>query len=248
MARGGRMLLAILLAFCASGVAAQERPSDPLAAARKARDDADSRALQAEIQRHEQELQKRFSLENWLRAAQLLDWLCEAARLSKDEKTLKRAAQAGVDAAERAVALDAKSSEAHRWLGHHLGNLIAVTFMGGMRFGSRSTKELDLALQLDAKNAEAQVSRALAYYFAPGMFGGSKTEAERLLNRALELEPRNENARIWLALVYNATKRKEEALREIREARRINPARKYAQDVEDTISGKSKSATAGQRR
>lgn len=58
---------------------------------------------------------------------------------------MKQAAQDGVAAAEKTVALDASSSEAHRLEGDALGELIPHVFAGGMRYGRRSTEGLDKA-------------------------------------------------------------------------------------------------------
>lgn len=166
--------------------------------------------------------------------------MCEAARLNGDSKGAKKAVEAGMAAARKAEELDDKSSEARRLLGQHLGNLMPMVFAGGMRHGARSTKELERALALDPKNAEAYVSRAVGYHFTPGMFGGSEEKALELLKKAIELDPKNENARIWLAQVYLELKKKNDALKEIQEARRINPARRYAQYVEQVVTGKVK--------
>jgi hypothetical protein len=62
-------------------------------------------------------------------------------------------------------------------------------------------------MQLDAGNANADVSRVIAYVAAPSIFGGSKENAITLLKKAVSLDPppdSPETARICLALAYDA--------------------------------------------
>jgi hypothetical protein len=58
-----------------------------------------------------------------------------------------------------------------------------------MRYGSRSIHELEIAMQLDAQNANPLVSRAIAYFAAPRVFGGDKKKCIAMLQRAIALDP-----------------------------------------------------------
>jgi len=163
----------------------------------------------------------------------------EAAQAHHDNKLLKESAQGGIAAAEKAVKLNANSSEAHRLLGHLLSELIPHVFAGGMRYGSRSTAEVEKAIQLDPRNAEAYVDRGTNYFFTPEMFGGSKEKAIEMLKKAIDLDPNSDTAHAWLASVYQATGRHNDARREIQEALRLNPDRGFAKYVSSQIaSGK----------
>src|SRR5207249_3600991 len=133
----------------------------------------------------------------WQKVAQLDYWLAEAAHAHNDDKLIKNAAQDGISAAEKAVALNPNSSEAHRLEGDLLGELIPHTFMGGMRLGKRAASELDKAIELDPRNANAHIGRAIGYYFTPATFGGSHSKAVDLLKKALEIDPENDTAHIW---------------------------------------------------
>jgi Tfp pilus assembly protein PilF len=100
-----------------------------------------------------------------------------------------------------------------------------------MRYGARSTREIEKALQLDPKNAEAHIARATSYFYTPSAFGGSKDKAISELRTALTLEPKSDTARIWLAQVYGDLKQMDRAAEELREALRINPQRKFTHYV-----------------
>jgi tetratricopeptide (TPR) repeat protein len=212
---------------------------DPLVnQARKARDRADTGALSAAIATAQQQASQKNSLDAYLRLAVFEDWLFEAASDHQDKGLAKQAAQGGVAAAEKAVQLNPNSSEAHRLLGNSLGECIPYVFAGGMRYGPRSTREDDKAIELDPKNANAYITRANAYFYTPETFGGNKQKAVELLKHAIEIDPTSDTAHISLAQDYLATGRRDDALREINEAKRLNPDRIFAKSVYGQITSK----------
>lgn len=194
-----------------------------LDAARAARDSGDAATLRSRIA----EARRGSSLDALLETALLNSWLCEALYAVNDTQGVKRAAQAGVDVAERAVRLAPNSAEAHRLLGDLLGQLIPHVFAGGVRYGARATRELDRAMELDPRNVDAHIARATSYFFTPGAFGGDKDKALEHLRKALEIDPNSDTAHLWMAQVYADLKQKERALTELDAARRINPNRGY---------------------
>jgi tetratricopeptide (TPR) repeat protein len=212
-----RLVTAFLIS---TGLATSQTPLD---SARAARDSGNAATLRARIA----EARKGTSLDALLQTALLNSWLCEALYAVNDTQGVKRASQAGIDAAERAVRLAPNSSEAHRLLGDLLGQLIPHVFAGGVRYGARSTREVDRALELDPRNVEAHIARATSYFFTPSAFGGDKQKALEHLRKALEIDPDSDTAHLWLAQVYADLKQKDRAQAEIEAARRINPNRGY---------------------
>jgi cytochrome c-type biogenesis protein CcmH/NrfG len=211
-------------------------------AARKARDQASVEELQQAVAKARKEATTTNSFDAYLRLAQFEVWLCEAIEAHENDKLFKEAAEAGVAAAEKAVALNPKSSAAHQLLGDLLNQLIPHVFGGGMRYGKRSTDELDKAIELDPKNADAYVSRAISYYYSPDAFGGSKSKAFELLKKAVESDPQADSPHIWLAFFYLDAKQKDDALREINLALRLNPERVFTQYVASQITPAQKPA------
>jgi tetratricopeptide (TPR) repeat protein len=206
-----------------------------LAAARAARDRADTEALRKLLESARAEAVKKNNAANWQKVAQIAYWLTEAAHAQNDDKLIKRAAEDGLSAAEKEVSLDPNSSEAHRLTGDLLGELIPHTFMGGMRLGKRAARELDKAIELDPRNANAYIGRAIGYYFTPPAFGGSHEKAAELLKKAIEIDAANDTAHIWLAQVNLSEGRHDDAAREIAEALRINPDRAFSKRVQQLI-------------
>jgi len=222
-------LLIFLLTTCISA----DQPDTALEPARIARDSGDAASLRKEIAHWRQDA----NFDGRRRIALLNFWLCEALYAVNDTKGVKLAAQAGLDAAEKAVKLQPNSSEAHRLVGDLLGQLIPHVFAGGMRYGARSTQEIEKALELDPKNADAHIARATSYFFTPSAFGGSKEKAIEQLNLALALDPKSDTAHLWLAQVYDDMKQKDRAIAELAEARRINPNRGYTRYLMTQIGG-----------
>lgn len=220
-----------------SGLPMNTNGGQVIAQAREARDRGDVQALQSIIA----SVQGKASSggQAYIRLALFEDWLCEAARVHQDNKLLKEAAEAGVDAARKAARLDPDSSQAHWLTGDMLGQLIPLVFAGGMRYGPQSNREVEKALQLDPKNANAYVTRAVAYYFSPAMFGGDKQKAVEFLRKAIELDPSSDaaaTAHVWLARADLAQGRKREALQEIQAALKIDPRRLLAQQLQRQVA------------
>ncbi|HEY6293346.1 MAG TPA: tetratricopeptide repeat protein [Terriglobia bacterium] len=204
---------------------------DHAEAARKARDSGDTEALHKLIDGARRQAEQQKSAASYQMLAQFDLWLCEAGHMHNDNKTVKQAAQGAATAADQAIALDPNSSEAHRLEGQALAELIPHVFAGGPRYGPRSTKEIEKALELDPKNANACVARGINYFLTPKAFGGNHQKAVEMLKKAIELDPRSDTAHIWLAQVYLADGQPQDALREINEARQLDPNRGFTHRV-----------------
>jgi tetratricopeptide (TPR) repeat protein len=234
------MKLAVLAAILTTFMSLSG-PDDPgLTAARKARDLGDVKVLQTEITKTEKKAAETNSFEDYIRLALLHNYMCEAAESSNARKMVKEAAQSGVAAAEIAVKLNPNSSRAHQLLADLLGQLAPNVTGGGMKYGQRSTDEADKAIELDPKNGEAYVTRAISYLYTPEAFGGDKRKAFEFFSKAKELDPQADSPHIWLALFYLEADKMDDALREINEARRLNPGRKFAEYVFEQVSANKK--------
>jgi Tfp pilus assembly protein PilF len=103
-----------------------------------------------------------------------------------------------------------------------------------MRYGARSTAEIEKAMQLDPKNPSAYVARGLDYFFTPKAFGGSQDKAIEMFKKAVATDPASDaaaTAHIWLAKIYHSLGKSEEASSEINVALTMNPDRLFAKLV-----------------
>jgi len=245
-----RLVLTVFCTAVLSGHAAALAPSSwdetpEVAAARKARDQASTAELEKLVANARKEAEAANTLDSYLRLALFEVWTCEAAEAHNDNALSKRAAESGVAAAEKAVALGPDSSDAHQLLGDLLGQLIPHVFGGGMRYGKRSADELDRAIELNPQNVNAYVSRAIGYYYTPGMFGGSKSKAFEMLRKAVEIDAAQDSPHIWLALFHLDARRKDEALGEINLALRADPDRAFTKFVYGQITAANRPAAKG---
>lgn len=239
-----RVVLLLLMGLCPllfpSAKGLVSLADDPaLLPARRARDQGDLETLRGATETVRLEAPNRNSFAAYLRLALFEDWMCEAAYDHQDNKLVKQAAQAGIAAAREAVKLNPNSSNAHWLLSELLGKLIPHVMGGGPRFGPESTREAEMAIELDPRNAEAYIARALDYMFTPSMFGGSKPKAVEMLKKAVEIDPAADaanTAHIFLAQAYFDLSQRDNALREIQEALRLNPERRWAQYVNQQIA------------
>jgi tetratricopeptide (TPR) repeat protein len=209
-------------------------------AARQTRDSASIEGLQKIIAKAQKEATETNSFDAYLRLALFQSWLCEASEAQKNEKLLKQAATDGIAAAEKATALNSKSSDAHWLIGDLLGRLIPHVFGGGMRFGKRATDELDKAIELDPKNANACVSRAISYFYTPEAFGGSRDKAFELLRKAVEIDSQADTPHVWLALFFLEAHQNRPALDEILRARQINSNRAFTNAIYEQVARANK--------
>lgn len=236
-------IITVLLILCCSLALAQQPAEHPdIPAARAARDRAAIKDLQLLVDKTRKEARQTKRYDAYARLALFDLWLCEAIESHDDKVLFKQVAEDGVAAAEKAVALKPRSSEAHWLLGDLLSQLIPHVYGGGMRYGQRATKALDRAIQLDSKNANAYVSRAISYYYTPESFGGSKTKAFELLTKAVDSDPNADTPHIWLALFHLDLNKTDEAAKEIDLALKANPDRSFTKFVQTQVKSVSEKA------
>lgn len=229
------LILACALAPLYGPAQEAQKASGDVAAAEEARDRASIEDLQRLVAKARKEATSSNSADAYIRVALFSMWLCEAIESHQDKGLFKSAAEEGVAAAEKAVALSPQASDAHWLLGDLLNQLIPHVYGGGMKYGQRANSELDRAIELNPKNANAYVSRAISYNYTPEAFGGSKSKAIELLRKAVELDPSSDTPHIWLALFHLDAQSKDAALREITLALAANPNRSFAKFVYEQL-------------
>jgi Flp pilus assembly protein TadD len=223
------MIRFALLALMITAAAA-ELPA-PL---KKARDAGDRAALEklAESARqaardNDAESQYRAALAETVRAEVLIE--------QRDKAAAKGAAENGIRAAEKAVALKPNSGEYHRLLGALCGQIIPASPLSALRYGRCAMDEVNRAVELDPKSALVYLSRGVGNYYLPPSFGGGLDLALKDIDKALQLEPRNADAMLWRGIVLRKLNRNAEARQAIQKSLELNPQRVWArQQLEKT--------------
>jgi tetratricopeptide (TPR) repeat protein len=167
------------------------------------------------------------------RAALAQSMLAEVAMELRDKDGAKVAAESGIRAAQRAVALNGSIAEHHRILGTLCGQVIPANVMSGLKYGRCAQESINKAIELDPKSSMAYVSRGVGNYYLPPMFGGGPEVAIRDLRKAIELNAKSAEAYLWMGIALRKAKRNAEAQKAIAKAVELNPRRVWAKQQLD---------------
>lgn len=169
------------------------------------------------------------------RAAVAWSYLSEVAMELKDKVQARNAAETGIKAAERAVALKGDVSEYHRVLGTLCGQVVPANVLAGLRYGRCALDSINKAIELDNKSAMAYLSRGVGNYYLPAAFGGGVDIAIRDFQKAIQLNPKLSEAHLWLGIALRKNGRNVEARQAIAKALQLNPSRVWIkQQLEKT--------------
>lgn len=168
-------------------------------------------------------------------AALANSYLAEVSIELRDKNQAHAAAESGIKAAERALALQPDRSEYHRVYGTLCGQAISANVLQGLKYGRCAQDEVNKAVQLDPKAAVNYISRGVGYYYLPPQFGGGNDLAIKDFQKAIELNPDSADAHLWLGLALRKENRNGEARKEFERALQLNPGRVWArQQLEKT--------------
>ena len=169
------------------------------------------------------------------RLALASSYLAEVALELRDKAQAQRAAEAGVKAADRAIALKPDNAEYHRVLGTLCGQVIPANVLAGLTYGKRARDAVDKALQLDPKSARAWLARGVGNYYLPSAFGGGATLAIADFRKAIQLDPPYADAWLWLGLGLRKENHNAEARKAFAKALELDPDRIWTkQQLEKT--------------
>ncbi|MGD0436753.1 MAG: tetratricopeptide repeat protein [Bryobacteraceae bacterium] len=155
----------------------------------------------------------------------------------RDKPAAKNAAQAGIDAAEKAVALKPEVAEYQRILGTLCGQIISGNSMSALKYGRCALDAVNKAIELDPKSSLNYVSHGVGNYYMPPAFGGGFDQAIKDFRKAIELNPKNGDAWLWLGITLRRSNQPEEARKAIAKALELNPDRVWAKQQLDKTPG-----------
>ena len=164
-------------------------------------------------------------------------YTAEIAIELRDKVAAKNAAQAGIDAAERAVALKPDSSEYQRLLGTLCGQIISGNSLAALKYGKCALDAVNKAIELDPKASINYVSRGIGNYYLPASFGGGIDLAVKDFRKAIELDAKNAEAWLWLGIALRRANQAEEAHKAIAKSLELNPDRVWAKQQLDKTPG-----------
>src|SRR5580698_1146897 len=153
-------------------------------------------------------------------------YLGEISLELKDKAGAEKAADAGVHAAQAAIALQPKNAEYYRVMGTLCGQAIpAVNMLSALTYGKRAKEAIDKAMTLDPKSARVYQAEGVGNYYLPQQLGGGPELAIKDFQKAIELDPKAPDSYLWLALSLRKLHRNGEARQALQKAIDLDPQR-----------------------
>jgi len=224
------------LLLLASALAATLAASVPLQQARDRQDRATLESLVAASAAAAKARPKDADAQYQLALAH--SYLAEVAIEVHDKPRAFAAAEAGIQAAERAVDLNPNSAEYNRILGTLCGQAVSSAGLAGLRHGRCALESIDKAVQLDPKSSNAYLSHGVGMYYLPSAFGGGVDVAMRDFRKAIALNPNSADAWLWLGIALRKTNQPVEARKAIEKSLELNPNRLWAKQQLDKTPAK----------
>ena len=141
-------------------------------------------------------------------------WLGGHAPESERRAFLER----GLDAARKAIAVQPNRPEGHFWLAANMGTLAeSYGLRQGLKYRKPVKDEMEAVLRIDPAFQQGSADRALGRWYAkvPGLFGGSRKEAEAHFRASLKYNPNSTASHYFLAELLADDGRKAEARAEL---------------------------------
>jgi len=141
-------------------------------------------------------------------------WLGGHVAPNEQRKQFER----GIDAANKAVALQPNRAEGHFWLAADRGAMAeGFGLRAGIKYRGPIKKALETVLMIDAGYLQGSADRALGRWYlkVPRLFGGSKDKSVEHLKRSLGYDANSTATHFFLAETYLEMDKKDDARREL---------------------------------
>ncbi len=201
-----------------------------------ARDRQDRPALEKQISELTAAAQKvPHDAEAQYRVALACSYLAEVSLELRDKSQAERAAKSGIEAAERAIAINPKNAEYYRVMGTLCGQVVPANLLFALTYGKRAREAIDKALELDPKSAQAYLARGVGNYYLPEAMGGGTAVAIPDFRKAAELAPASGEIYLWLGLALRKEHHNAEARQAFTKSLELDAARVWTkQQLEKT--------------
>ena len=168
------------------------------------------------------------------RMALAASYLAEVAIEQHDRKQGRIAAEQGIKAAEKAISLTPEVAEYYRVLATLCGQAV-TDILSGLSYGPRARDAVDKAVEKAPKSSSVYVARGVGSYYLPAQLGGGSKQAIADFQKAIELDPKNAEAYLWLGLSLRKENRDVEARQAFAKSLDLNPNRIWTkQQLEKT--------------
>jgi len=200
------------------------------------RDRQDRAALEKQISELSAAAQKApHDADAQYRVALAASYLAEVSLELRDKSQAEHVAEAGIQAAERAIAINPRNAEYYRVLGTLCGQVVPANLLSAFSYGKRAREAIGKALELDPKSSQAYLARGVGNYYLPDALGGGASLAIPDFRKAGDLAPTSAEACLWLGLALRKEHHNAEARQAFAKALQLDPARVWIkQQLEKT--------------
>jgi Flp pilus assembly protein TadD len=165
-------------------------------------------------------------------AALASSYLAEVFIEKRDRKSARRAAEQGFTPAQKAIALKPGTADYYRVLAMLYGQAI-TDIMSGLGYGPKAKEAINKAVELAPRNASMYVARGVGNYYLPAQVGGGAAPAIADFHKAIELEPNNYEAYLWLGVALRKNNQDVEARKAFTRSLELNPRRVWTKEQLD---------------
>jgi len=166
------------------------------------------------------------------RAALATSYLAEVAIELHDRKAGRNFAEQGMRFAEKCVGMKPANAEYYRLLGTLYGQAI-TDVMSGLSYGAKAKDAINKAVEKAPKTSMMYVARGVGNYYVPAQLGGGAKLSIPDFQKAIELDPSNAEAYLWLGISLRKENRDAEARRAFAKSLELNPNRAWAKQQLD---------------
>jgi len=171
------------------------------------------------------------------RLALAASYSAEVALEMHDRKGARAAAERGIKAGEKAVSLKPERAENYRVLATLYGQAI-TDVMSGLSYGPRSKDAINKAVERAPNSSEVYVARGVGNYYLPAQLGGGNASALADFRKAIDLDPKNAEAYLWLGLCLRKDHKDGEARQAFTRSLELNPNRVWVKQQLDKTPAK----------
>ncbi len=145
------------------------------------------------------------------------------------------AAERGIALARQALRTKTDDAKHHLLLGTLCGQVIPANLMSALSYGKCAREEVDIALKLNPRLAEAYLGSGVGNYYLPPAFGGGLEKAIDDFRKAADLAPQSSEVQLWLGLALRKQGNHAAARNHLERAQKLSPQRAWIrQQLEKT--------------
>jgi len=171
------------------------------------------------------------------RVALASSYLAEVEIEQHDKKPARAVAERGIKAAEKAVSLKPDNAEYYRILGTLYGQAI-TDIMSGLSYGPKAKDAVNKAVAKAPNSSSVYVARGVGNYYLPAQLGGGPANAIPDFQKAIQLDPKNAEAYLWLGVSLRQAKQDAEARQAFTKSLALNPNRVWVKQQLDKTPAK----------